>query len=146
MAKEMRVKEVAFEERHTFVGLHAHRMGLPQEAMALLADALYFNPTSRFRWRNYFCYRDGIAEPVSTASMMYFTETPVAYLAGAVTESSQRGRGAYTSLLARRFADARADSMEAIVIQAVRETSAPICTKLGFREVQAQELYLWSPQ
>jgi predicted GNAT family acetyltransferase len=54
-----------------------------------------------------------------------------------------RGRGIYSALVAKRLADARADGRSAAVIQAVRSTSAPICAKLGFREVCALEFYAW---
>jgi len=45
----------------------------------------------------------------------------------------------------RRLDDARADGREAAVIQADRNTSAPICAKLGFRELCSLEVYVWSP-
>ena len=53
-----------------------------------------------------------------------------------------RGYGIYTSLMARRLADAAQDGIEAAVIQAVRATSAPICRKLGFVEIMPMELYV----
>lgn len=145
-AADMRIEEIGPEERDRFVHLHGSRLGMPAEAMGFMADALYFNPNSPERWRNYFCYVDGVEEPISSASMKYFSGAPVAYLAGAVTDPNYRGRGAYTSLLARRFADAQADGIEAVVIQAVRSTSAPICAKRGFREIVGHDLYVWSAE
>jgi hypothetical protein len=56
-----------------------------------------------------------------------------------------RGHGVYSALVKRRLADARADGREAAVIQADRDTSAPICAKLGFRELCSMEVFAWMP-
>jgi len=57
-----------------------------------------------------------------------------------------RGRGVYTSLVARRMADAYRDGARAAVIQAVRSTSAPICQKHGFVEFFNLDWYIWEPE
>jgi len=62
-------------------------------------------------------------------------------LGGAATLEEFRGQGTYTALVARRLADARADGRTAAVIQGDRRTSAPICAKLGFREICGLELF-----
>jgi hypothetical protein len=69
----------------------------------------------------------------------------VVLLGGAATLGDVRGRGIYTSMVARRLADARAAGADSAVIQAVRGTSAPVCAKLGFKEIVPLEFYAWVP-
>ena len=76
---------------------------------------------------------------------MYVPDSPIVLLGGAATVPEARGHGAYTALVKRRLDDARADGREAAIIQADRNTSAPICAKLGFKELCSLELYVWSP-
>ena len=64
---------------------------------------------------------------------------------GAQVELFDRGRGTYTALMAARLAEARAMGKDAAVLQGDRKTSAPICVKLGFREVCSVDFYAWSP-
>jgi hypothetical protein len=59
--------------------------------------------------------------------------------------AEHRGKGVFTSLVARRLADGRASGDRAAAIQAMRATSAPICARLGFRELCPLELWSWSP-
>jgi hypothetical protein len=47
--------------------------------------------------------------------------------------------------VAHRLADARTFGAEAAVIQAVRNTSAPICERLGFVELGGFEFFEWQP-
>ena len=84
-------------------------------------------------------------EPVAWSYLVYIPESPIVLLGGAATLPEARGQGAYTALVKRRLDDARADGREAAVIQADRNTSAPICAKLGFRELCSLEVYVWSP-
>jgi len=71
---------------------------------------------------------------------------PIVVLFCAATLEAYRGQGVYTSLVARRLADAHSDGAQAAVIQAVRTTSAPICQKLGFVEMCGLEWYAWFPE
>ena len=66
-------------------------------------------------------------------------------ISGAATLEAHRGHGTYTALLAARLAEARAMGKDAAVLQGDRKTSAPICVKLGFREVCSVDFYAWSP-
>src|SRR2546426_793986 len=95
------------------------------------------------RCRGYFAYVD--ARPVAWSFLVYL-DAPFVLLGGAGTLPEHRGRGLYTALVARRLADACADGRTAAVIQADRETSAPICAKLGFRELCGLELFVGPKQ
>jgi hypothetical protein len=95
--------------------------------------------------RGYFAYLDG-ASPVAWSYLVYLAGSPIVLLGGAATLAEARGKGIYSALVKRRLADARGDGREAAVIQADRDTSAPICAKLGFRELCSLEVYGWMPE
>ena len=78
--------------------------------------------------------------------MIYLPDQPIVVLYCAATLDAYRGRGVYTSLVARRLADAYRDGARAAVIQAVGSTSAPICQKLGFVEFCTMNWYIWEPE
>ena len=106
-----------------------------------MTEALFFSPEPIVR-RVYLAYVEGVDYPVATAGMLYLPDQPIALLLSSATLPDFRGYGIYTSLMARRLADAQQDGIEAAIIQAVRETSAPICRKLGFVEIMPMELYV----
>ena len=80
------------------------------------------------------------------APALYVPQQPIVALRLAATLKAYRGQGIYRSLIARRLADAHADGAKVAIMQAVRNTSAPICAKLGFRELCNLDVYEWHPQ
>ena len=91
---------------------------------------------------HYLAWLEEHDEPVTAANMFPFPGTKTLVLQGAATLPEFRGRGLYTSILVQRIADAAAQGMTAAILQADRATSAPICAKLGFREVASLDVYL----
>lgn len=84
-------------------------------------------------------------EPVAFAQTFLLRESGVMILGGAGTLPSARGRGVFRTLLAHRYRDARAEGLSAATIQSYEDTSAPICKRLGFRELGRLTHYRWSP-
>jgi len=95
---------------------------------------------SRIKSSTYFGHLDG-GPPLAWSYLVYLPDSPIVLLGGAATLAEHRGHGLYTALVARRLADARADGRTAAVIQADRATSAPICAKLGFKELCGLEMF-----
>jgi len=93
----------------------------------------------------YLGYVGDSREPVAWSVSLYLPGVPIVVLQGAGTLPEQRGQGMYSTMVARRLKDARDRGMEAAVIQANRNTSAPIAEKLGFREILPLTLYAWDP-
>ncbi len=90
--------------------------------------------------RSYVVYLDGA--PISAASMMALPDLPqVTVLSGAATIAEHRGQGAYSALVQRRMQDAKASGCEAVIIQAVKGTSAPICRAFGFTKLVDLAIY-----
>ncbi|MGB7341549.1 MAG: GNAT family N-acetyltransferase [Phototrophicaceae bacterium] len=83
---------------------------------------------------DYLAYVVGKHQPVSVASMFYERDDPIATLQGAATLEAYRGKGLYTALVAHRIEVARRDGIEAVVLQAISATSAPILAKLSFEK------------
>lgn len=140
---EVEIREATHNELQTAIPVLARAYGLPEDLTQLFADA-YTQNQDKVRARYYLAYLSG--EPVSWAFLVYIPDQPIALLGGAGTLPEHRGKGIYTSLVARRLADARADGIEAAVLQAVQSSSAPICRKIGFRDIGAMDFYGWLPE
>ena len=138
---EVYVHEATADDAEATIFTLAAAMEIPVDRAYAMTEALFFSPEPIIR-RVYLAYVEGVDYPVATAGMLYMPDLPVALLLSSATLRDFRGYGIYTSLMARRLADARHDGIEAAIIQAVRETSAPICRKLGFVEIMPMELYV----
>ena len=139
----VRIREVNEEEQGRETDMMGRAYGMPADVSALFVHLVSGSPG--LKSRAYFAYLDG-DKPVAWSYLVYVPESPVVLLGGAATLPEARGKGIYHALVKRRLADARRDGREAAVIQADRDTSAPICAKLGFRELCALEVYGWSPE
>ncbi|QRO01967.1 hypothetical protein JRI60_24595 [Archangium violaceum] len=106
---------------------------------------LFLRHMGRLHARVYLAYLDGVKEPVAYAAKVHLPDQPIVQLFSSATLPVWRHRRIYTSLVARRLADAYRDGARAAVVQADRTSSAPICEKLGFTELSSLELYAWLP-
>jgi hypothetical protein len=139
----VRIREVTAEEQGRETDMMGRAYGMPADIASLFVRMVSSNPG--LRSRAYFAYLDGDS-PIAWSYLVYLPKSPVVLLGGAATLPEARGKGIYHGLVKRRLADARRDGREAAVIQADRDTSAPICAKLGFRELCSLEVYGWSPE
>ena len=134
-----RVREITWKEAVANSEVMARAYGLPTEVMRLFNEMVALT-TDRIKVRAYVASLDG--DVIAAWSwLVYLPDSPTVLLGGAATLEEYRGHGLYTALVARRLADARADGRTAAIIQGDRRTSAPICAKLGFRELCGLELY-----
>jgi GNAT superfamily N-acetyltransferase len=136
------IREATLHEAQAASEMMARAYDMPEE-VARFFNVLLAMTDNKVKNRGYFAYVDGGAEPVGWSYLVYLPDSPMVLLGGAATLPEHRGRGIYSALVAKRLADARADSRSAAVIQAVRSTSAPIAAKLGFREICGLEFYAW---
>jgi len=135
----VRVKEVSMPEALAETDVMARAYGLPVDVMRLFNE-IVAGSADRIRTRVYFASLDGDT-PVAWSYLAYVAESPTVLLGGAATLEEYRGHGVYTALVAQRLADARADGRTSAIVQADRKTSAPICAKLGFRELCGLEIF-----
>lgn len=142
-APPVRIEEVAPRDAAREGEMMARAYGMPRDVNDLFTRLL--GEQREIRVRGYFAYLDG-ERPVAWSYLVYVPNSPIVLLGGAATVPEARGHGLYTSLVKRRLDDAHADGREAAVIQADRATSAPICAKLGFRELCSLEFYAFVPQ
>lgn len=136
----VRVREVTPAETIDASEMMARAYGLPADV-----TTMFNRLVASVQSRAYFAYLDGDA-PVAWSYLVYIPRTPIVLLGGAATLSEVRGQGLYSALVKKRLEDAHADGREAAVIQADRDTSAPICAKLGFRELCSLEVFGWMPE
>ena len=139
---KIEIREATLHEAQEASAMMARAYDMPEE-VARFFNVLLAMTDGKVKNRGYFAYVDGGTEPVAWSYLVYLPDSPIVLLGGAATVPEHRGRGIYSALVAKRLADARADGRRAAVIQAVRATSAPICAKLGFREVCGLEFYAW---
>ncbi|HET6310605.1 MAG TPA: hypothetical protein VFH00_06335 [Candidatus Nitrosotalea sp.] len=138
------VRPASVEEQRRAIPMTATAYGLPPDVADWFTEAL-IAASDRVRFTMYHAFLDDPDEPVAFGNLVFVPKTSLVLLGGAATIGDMRGRGIYTSLVARRLADARAAGADAAVIQAVRGTSAPVCAKLGFKEILPLEFYAWVP-
>lgn len=134
------VREGTLHEAQAASEMMGRAYGMPEE-VARFFNVLLAMTDAKVRNRGYFAFVDGGDRPVGWSYLVYLPDSPIVLLGGAATLPEHRGRGIYSALVAKRLADARADGRTAAVVQAARSTSAPICAKLGFREVCGLEFY-----
>jgi GNAT superfamily N-acetyltransferase len=139
---KIEVREATLHEAQAASEMMARAYGMPEEVTRFF-NVLLAMTDGKVKNRGYFAFVDGGTAPVAWSYLVYLPDSPIVLLGGAATVPEHRGRGLYSALVAKRLADARADGRRAAVIQAVRSTSAPICAKLGFREVCGLEFYAW---
>jgi hypothetical protein len=141
----LRIREVTPKEVAVASETMAEAFPAPKEVVHFMYRVL-FRDRERLKTRIYLAYLEGIENPVGCSSMGFIPGKPIVHLRGAATNKRHRGRGIYSSLLARRLNDAKKEGAEAAVIQAIVTTSAPICRRLGFEEVCDLAFYTWSPR
>nr|WP_243239746.1 GNAT family N-acetyltransferase [Sulfobacillus harzensis] len=83
----------------------------------------------------------GSDEVIGFSRLAYVTPD-VVLLGGSAVSEGWRGRGIYKTLVAARLRLARQAGAKAALVQAVEDTSAPICRRMGFREVAEYGFYL----
>jgi len=134
-----RVREVSWQEATANSEVMARAFGVSTEVMRLFNE-IAASSADRIKARPYVASLedDAIA---AWAWLVYLPDSPTVLLGGAATVEEYRGHGLYTALVARRLADARSDGRTTAVVQADRKTSAPICAKLGFREICGLEIF-----
>src|SRR5207302_3618875 len=141
---EVEVRPATIEEQRQAIPMTAIAYGLPLDVADWFAEVL-IGAVGHIRTTMYHAHLPDHAGPVAFGNLIFVPGTSVVLLGGGATIGDLRGRGIYTSLVARRLADARAAGADAAVIQAVRGTSAPVCAKLGFEEMLPLEFYAWVP-
>jgi N-acetylglutamate synthase-like GNAT family acetyltransferase len=140
----VRIREATPDDVAVASETMAEAFPAPVEVVDLMYRVL-FRDRDRLKTRIYLAYLEGIDHAVGCSSMGFVPGKPIVHLRGAATNKQHRGRGIYSSLLARRLMDARKDGAEAAVIQAILTTSAPICRRLGFTQICDLKFYTWSP-
>jgi len=142
--KDIEVRPAGDDDQRRAAGMFAEAYGMPIDIARWFTEAMIL-AAGKIKTSMYHAYVPDRPGPVAFGNLVFIPDSSLVLLGGAATLSDFRGSGIYTTLVARRLADARAAGADAAVIQAVRGTSAPVCAKLGFTEVLPLELYAWVP-
>jgi len=141
---DVTVRQATVDDLEQAISLLASAVGFTPEGARATTEALLLGHGNGSA-RVYLAYLKGVGQPVGVASSILFPHQRVVELDSAGTLEAYRGRGIYTSLVARRLEDAYREEARTAVVQAVRTTSAPILQKLGFVERLGMAWYIWEP-
>jgi GNAT superfamily N-acetyltransferase len=133
------VRQITWQDAIANSELMARAYGMPTEVMRLFNE-IAASSADRIKAHAYVASLDD-DKIAAWGWLVYLPDSPTVLLGGAATLEEYRGHGLYTALVARRLADARGDGRTTAVVQADRKTSAPICAKLGFREICGLEIF-----
>jgi hypothetical protein len=111
----------------------------PRSAESMHADMVRSLGDPAHRTEYFVAYIDGT--PVAAGGLLPLGRS--GYLLGGSVDPSFRGRGAYRALLAHRIERLRQARVPLVTIQAMAETSAPICARLGFEAVCELRSFVW---
>lgn len=128
------------EDRDALVGLMAGGFGLPVDT-ARFGVSVALDPTVRKETEVHLAVDERDRRIVGFGYLTRLEVRPVEGLGGAVVAASHRGRGVYRALTASRLAAAGRRGAPAVVVQAMRESSAPTLFRAGFREIGPVERY-----
>lgn len=140
------VKDVKLDDLEKYVEVIASAFGngmTTEAANTIVQMAKILNATERYKnkIKAYLAIDPQSGNEVGFSMMEMDTDDRYAILDGAGVLPSYRGRGIYRMMLSRRQEEARDNGLEYLIIHAVKNTSAPICEKIGFRKVCEINLY-----
>lgn len=141
----VRIRKAKADDINAVSKVMAQAFPMPEEVSCLLSE-VWMLYGDRFKSSVYLAFLEGIDEPVACSLMFHTPGQSIVMMNGAATLPEHRGKGIYISLVASRIADARKEGAEAAAILAMRTSSAPICRKLGFKEICGLEFYIWNPE
>jgi len=141
----VRIRKANTDDIEAVSKVMAQGFPMPEDLSHFLSEVwlLYFD---QLKSNVYLAFLDDFDEPVASSLMFHVPDQPIVIMSGAATLQEHRGKGIYSSFVARRLSDARKEGAEAAAILAVRSTSAPICRKLGFNEICGLEHHSWKPE
>jgi len=116
--------------------------GVPREVCRLLNEVL-LHRFDRADAQVFLAYVDDCPDPVGYGNLVRIPGRPIVVLSGASTEDPYRGRGVYRALVAARIRATRNTEAGAVVLQAMRQTSAPHLSRMGFVEVCDVSRFSW---
>jgi GNAT superfamily N-acetyltransferase len=137
--KDIQVEEVGLDRAEEWARTSIRGWGKPESALAeLITDVRRYMSESPRRV-HYFMARHG-TDPagVGCVHRMHRNE---AYLLGTSVRPEYRKAGAYRALVAHRLGFLRALGIPVAITQALWNTSAPICKRLGFEHVCKIRIY-----
>ena len=142
LSDKFQVKVVEMDDKELFWQVLSQAMGVPIELTRYFGNAIM--EQDKLQVFDYLAYEGEM--PVGAASMVLFPDRPVAKLAAAAVLKPYRLQGAYKSIIANRVVHAASLNVEAVVVLALSNTSAPICQRAGFKKAFSSRIYAWEPQ
>ena len=138
----MRIERVTPESAELYVATLAVAWNVPPPGR-LRMRALVDRELARAEARQAFFLGYLDDEPRGVAAMSYFPGS--VHFSGSAVHPDARGQGLYRSMILHRMALLRAEGHPLVTVHAVSNTSAPICKRMGFREVGRMDAWCYPP-
>jgi GNAT superfamily N-acetyltransferase len=129
---EVKVSLVTLENLEDWMSVQEHAWKIPEPGLRFMrAEMQQVLSNSERRSNDYIAYLHG--QPVGAGRVSFYRD--YAFLTGAAVRPEARLKGVYRTLLDARVREIQARGVNSIVIHCLKDTSAPICMKLGFEKV-----------
>ena len=140
---DLRIESVTEENADLYIETMGEAWQMPSPGRARFR-ALLTQALAERRETEYACiaFLDGVAR--GTAQMSYVPHS--VHFTGSAVHKEARGRGIYRELILHRMARLRAQGHGLVTVHAVSSTSAPICKRMGFREVFTMDSWCHPPE
>lgn len=136
-ADNIEVREIKAPELEIYVETVTRAWGDPieqkEEIREFIGNALEKQPN----FHAFIAFKDGV--PVGTSLLL--SQSGGGYLVAGAVVPEHRGTGIYKAMLAKRAKLAQQLGHKHLMIHAKKETSAPICRKIGFEWVYDYRVY-----
>lgn len=140
------IEEIPIGELEQNVDLISESFGMGMNrdaAMSIVMLMNAINSTERYRGQisAYVAVEKDSGKKVGFSGMTMDREAGYAILDGSGVLPSYRRNGVYRAMVSKRLQVAREKGIEYLIIHAMKNTSAPICEKLGFRKICKLDFY-----
>lgn len=129
---EVKVMKVTLENLDDWILVQEHAWKIPELGLRFMRSEMQqMLSRSDRKAIDYIAYLEG--SPVGAGRVNFYED--YAFLTGAAVRPEARLKGVYRTLLNTRVQEIHARGIDSIVIHCLKDTSAPICLKLGFEKV-----------
>lgn len=140
------IEEVPIEDFSQYVDLISESFGTGinreiARSIVMLLNAV--NSTERYHGqvKAYLAVENETRKRVGFCNMTMDRERKYAILDGSGVMPSYRRNGIYKAMISRRLHDARENGIEHLIIHALKNTSAGVCERVGFKKICQMDFY-----
>lgn len=140
------IEEVRIEDLGNYLDLMVESFGFGmnrESAMSIVMLINAINSTDKYNGqvKAYLAKENDTGKQVGFCYMTMDRDKKYAILDGSGVIPSYRRRGIYRAMISRRSHEARENGIKYLIIHAMKNTSAGICEKVGFKKICQMDFY-----